>query len=518
MTGRQRVIVVGAGVGGLVAALTASAHGFETLVIERAPAPGGKMRELEVDGRRIDAGPTVFTMRDVFDELFSSLGLSLDDHLKLKRAGRLARHAWGDGSRLDLYGGVDANAEAIGAFAGAREAQGYRQFAARAARIHRTLDQTFMRASRPTPLSLAARVGFRNLNQLMAISPFETLWGALGAHFRDPRLRQLFARYSTYCGSSPYLSPATLMLVADVEREGVWYVEGGMRRIADALQRVAEQRGARFLFDASVARLIVKEGRVCGVETQDGERFEAEAVVFNGDASALGRGLLGEAARGAARPTPPDRRSLSAVTFAGVGQARGFPLIRHNVLFGGDYVEEFEAIFKRRRLPAEPTVYVCASDREDDDSGVGKSERLFYLVNAPAEGARALSEEELRTCETAAMKLMRKCGLTVAWSDVIRTTPADFARAFPASGGALYGPASHGWRASFRRAGARANLPGLYLAGGSAHPGPGVPMAALSGRQAAAALISDLGSIRRRLPAATSGGTSMRSATTGVSD
>jgi 1-hydroxycarotenoid 3,4-desaturase len=511
----RRVIVIGAGIGGLAAALLTAAQGVPTLVLERAEAPGGKLSEIEIAGRRLDAGPTVLTMRDVFEDLFASAGAALDDHLKLKPLRVLARHAWADGARLDLTGDIEENADAIGALAGADEARGYRAFAARGARMLKALDQTFMRASRPNPLSLMARVGRLDWRSLTAISPFDTLWSALGAHFRDERLRQLFGRYATYCGASPYLAPATLMLVAEVERRGVWHVEGGMRRIADALRSVAERAGAEFRFEVEAASLVVEHGRAAGVVTRGGERLAADAVIFNGDAAALGAGLLGEGARKAG-PAPQDR-SLSAMTLVGVGAARGFPLIRHNVFFGADYAEEFEAIFKHGRMPAQPTTYVCASDREDEAGEHGEAERLFVLVNAPAHGARALTGEELRACETAAMALMRRCGLTLEMKAAHRATPADFAARFPATGGALYGAAAHGWNSAFRRAAARSRLPGLYLAGGSAHPGAGLPMAALSGRQAAMAVISDLISTRRFVPGAMSGGMSTPSARTDVS-
>jgi 1-hydroxycarotenoid 3,4-desaturase len=509
--GERKVIVIGAGMGGLSAALLCAARGFDVLVLERGKGPGGKLHAQTVAGRPIDSGPTVFTMRDVFERLFESAGARLSDYLTLKPASVLARHAWAGGATLDLGGDVEENADAIGAFAGARDARGYRDFARRSAAILETLDESFMRASRPNPISLAARLRF-DLKRLTSISPFGSLWDALGAHFQDPRLRQLFARYATYCGASPYLAPATLMLVAEVERRGVWYVEGGMRRLADAVQKVAEGCGARFRFGVEVERILVEDGRACGVVTRDGERLAADAVVFNGDAGALSEGLLGSAARPAARVAGP--RSLSAFTLAGVAQTRGFPLVRHNVFFGGDYAQEFDAIFSQGRLPAEPTTYVCAGDREDGPQD-GGAERLFCLINAPA-GA-ALSSEDFRSCEAAAFKLMRACGLDLSFLEVRRTTPADFGRRFPATGGALYGRAGHGWRSSFTRPAARSRIKGLYLAGGSVHPGPGVPMAALSGRQAALALTADLASMRRSFPAAISGGISTPSARTGAS-
>jgi 1-hydroxycarotenoid 3,4-desaturase len=490
MATRPKVIVIGAGVGGLVAALMAAARGFDTLVIEAAGAPGGKLRAIDVAGHSLDVGPTVFTLREVFESLFEECGGALGDHLTLTRAQRLARHFWTDGSRLDLVADIEANVAAIREFSDAREADGYRAFAARAARIHATLDRPFMRAARPNPFSLAARIGWRRWRDVLAISPFYTLWGALGAHFRDPRLRQLFGRYATYCGSSPFLAPATLMLVADVEREGVWYIEGGMIKLAEALAGFAAARGARFQYGARVERLVVEGGRARGVVTSLGERFDADAILFNGDVSGLP--LLGPQACSASAPTPPGARSLSAVTFAGVGAIDGAPLIRHNVFFGDDYAEEFDAIFRRGQSPARPTVYVCASDRGDADTKPGETERLFCLINAPPEGARPLGAEEIERCEAAAIGVMGDCGARLTWRERTLTTPADFATRFPATGGALYGQATHGWRASFLRPAARSRLPGLYLAGGGVHPGPGVPMAALSGRQAALAMISDL--------------------------
>jgi 1-hydroxycarotenoid 3,4-desaturase len=527
----RRVVVIGAGLGGLSAALLLAADGFDVTVLEAAPAPGGKMREAMVNGRGIDVGPTVLTMRWAFEAIFAQADLSLADHVTLRPAERLARHFWGDGTQLDLFGDVERSVFAIAEFAGPAEGAAYRAFAARAGAIYETLRGGFIEGERTCALGLAMRLGPMRLPDLARIAPFQTLWSALGGLFKDPRLRQLFGRYATYCGSSPFAAPATLMLVAHVEREGVWLVEGGMARLAEAFCRAAEGEGAAFHFSRAVKSILAEGDRAVGVVTEDGARFDAEALVMNGDVSALHAGLLGPAAARATPATPPEKRSLSALTFAFSGRCEGPDLIRHNVFFCGNYRGEFDDVFKQGHLPRSPTVYICAQDRgayvdaradrfrrgapltRDETRSTPAStasERFFCLVNAPSEGRGApLTESELSSCQEAMIRQWERCGLTVTpETPMTRTTPADFAQAYPGSGGALYGRAAHGWRAAFQRPGARSRLAGLYLAGGSVHPGPGAPMAALSGRQAAAAIQADLGSTRRFHAAAMPGGMS----------
>jgi 1-hydroxycarotenoid 3,4-desaturase len=513
-----RVAVIGAGIAGLTAAVDLARGGLEVLVFDRADAPGGKMRELTVADRRLDAGPTVLTLRDVFDELFAAAGDSLDRHLKLIPARVLARHAWNSHEYLDLHTDSALSAAAIARFAGPREADGFERFIAQARRIHRTLDASFMRAARPSPLGLAQRIGFTRVADLWNIQPFVKLIDELARYFRDERLKQLFARYATYCGSSPFESPATLMLIAYVEQAGVWYVEGGMHRLAACVADLATRLGATLRYGTHVARIHLRAGRVHEVELADGARIRVDAVVSNADNNALASGLLGPEITGSVRPTLLKNRSLSAVTWNLVARTEGFPLARHSVFFSADYRAEFDALFGSRRLPDAPTVYVCAQDRLDgppaDELG---AERLLCLVNAPAMGDRQVFQAaEIQRCEDATFRLLEQCGLTVhrAMHDCTIATPTDFERLFPATGGALYGPASHGWMSSFTRPGSRSRVPGLYLAGGSTHPGPGVPMAAISGRLAARQLLADCDSTARSRRAAMPGGTSTRSATT----
>jgi len=515
----RHVAIIGAGVGGLAAAMLLSARGMRVTVIERAGRAGGKMSGVTIAGQALDSGPTVFTLKPVFQELFAQCGVDFDRHVATRPLSILARHAWPDGGRLDLYADKGRSAAAIADFAGRADADGFRRFCRDAERIYRTLEKPFLRAPAPSLAGLIGSAGLSGLPRLAAIRPFTTLWKALDGYFRDPRLKQLFARYATYSGASPFAAPATLMLIAHVEQAGVWSIDGGMYRLAGAMQTVAESQGAEFRFGVEARDIETHHGRVSGVALADGSVIAADAVIANADAGALRSGLLGTAAAQALPDRPPPAPSLSAVTWAMTGRAEGFDLARHTVFFSDDYAGEFDDILKHGDLPRRPTVYICAQDRHDgpppDAPG---EERFLCLVNAPAHvGGRQYTRMEIEQCQTRMQCLLMNCGLRLQMTGgaPVMRAPADYAAMFPGSGGALYGPAMHGWKAAFRRPPVTTRLPGLYLAGGSVHPGPGVPMAALSGRMAALRLCADSGLTAPSRRADMAGGISMQSAMTG---
>ena len=400
---QEKIVVIGSGMGGLACAIDLAAAGYAVTVVEKASGPGGKMRQVPVGNAHIDSGPTILTMRWVFDSLFEDAGEALDRHVTLHRAQVLARHAWNDRDRLDLFADVDRSADAIGDLAGGREAEGYRAFHAEAKDIYQTLRDTFLTREKCGLVGLSWRIALQNPPALFRLRPYETLWGALGDHFHDPRLRQLFGRYATYCGASPFAAPATLMLVAHVEQEGVWLVDGDMRKLADALSELARSRSAAFRYDAPVRSIATEGGRATGVVLVSGERIEADAVVVTADAAALTGGAFGEGVAGAVRGSPP--RSLSAVTWSMTAQTSGFPLARHNVFFSSDYATEFADLIERRRAPEDPTIYVCAQDRDDQGAGAGDTERLFILMNAPADGdVRPMDQQEFGAMRDAGLR------------------------------------------------------------------------------------------------------------------
>jgi 1-hydroxycarotenoid 3,4-desaturase len=521
---RSHVVVVGAGAGGLACAVDLQRRGVRVTLLERGEVVGGKIRQERVAGRGIDAGPTVLTMRWVFEGLFADAGTSLDEQVQLQPLTVLARHAWADGSRLDLFADPGRSAEAIAGFAGAAEARGFMDFCRHAEAIYRAVVGPFIRSPRPSLPGLLGSLGLRGLRDIVTVDWHRSMWKALGDFFKDPRLRQLFGRYATYYGSDPFTAPATLNLIAHVEQCGVWSVDGGMYALAEALSRVARGLGVEVRCGAEVVE--VEGGRACGVRLADGGRIPADAVVLAGDVAAVADGRFGAACARAVSAPGRDRRSLSAITWAAVAEVGGWPLVRHNVCFSRDYPREFAAL-AAGRLPDEPTVYVCAQDRDAGATGgAGGAERLLILVNAPARGGEGcFTLSEIEACQRATVQVLGRCGLTVAMdsSATTVTTPDVFASRFPGSGGALYGAATRGWTDSLARPGSRTKLAGVYLAGGSVHPGAGVPMATLSGRFAAEAVCEDLvrlhgPSVLRSTagsgPAGTRGGTSTRSATT----
>jgi len=487
----RTIVIIGAGAGGLAAAMILAAAGAAVTVVESAPVPGGKMRRVPGPAGPVEAGPTVLTMLDVFEDLFARAGERLADWIAATPQPVIARHFWADGARLDLSADPAVSAASIRAFAGPDAERQFLRFRATAERLHRAFEGPVIRAPRPAALRAA-------LNALRAPSlwpwllPGRPLDAMLRRSFRDPRLAQLFGRYATYVGGSPFAAPAVLALIWRAEEAGVWVPAGGMSGLARAMAAVAERNGAVFRYGAEARRILAPAGRVEGVALADGTVLRADDVVFNGDPAALTAGRLGPDAARAVPPSACRPRSLSAWVWSFTSRPAGPDLDYHNVFFARDPAAEHGPI-ARGRMPDDPTLYLCAQDRAGGRRPAGP-ERFEIIMNAPATAAcaAAVDAREYRSCLLRTFATLRdRFGLTfdpLPWPPDL-TGPRQFAAMFPGSGGALYGRSPHGTFAAFRRPPARTAVAGLWLAGGGTHPGAGVPMAALSGLHCAQSIL-----------------------------
>ncbi len=510
------VAVIGAGIGGLAAALRLAHRGLQVTVLERHGTPGGKMRTIPSVAGPVDAGPTVLTMKPVFDALFADVGERIEDHVTLETEGILARHFWPDGCTLDLMRDpVESRANVERAF-GSESAQEFTIFSNRAKLLFETFDAPMMRSSAPS-LTEMAKVVAKFPRVIPAMAPLQTLGQSLRRHFSDPRLAQLFARYATYVGGLPDASPALLGLIWHAECQGVWHVRGGMHQLAQSIATCATRFGAQIHYNTHVTRIETQDDHTCAVHTENG-RIAVDAVLFNGDTAALAMGTMGAAAKSAVPKTAASPRSLSASVLSFAATPADVPLAAHNVFFADDPESEYAPLVKGQPQ-TDPTLYVCAQDRFGAQTPNGP-ERFEIILNSPPVDTKTAPDseqcqKEKARCQTLILNRLARFGLTFSHepNTATLTIPQDFNALFPNSGGSLYGRSPHGMMAAFKRPTARTALKGLYLTGGGAHPGAGVPMATLSAKHAAEAILSDLTSTSTFPQGATRGGTSTVSAT-----
>ena len=505
---KAHIAVIGAGIGGLAATLRLAHAGARVSVFEAHSGPGGKMRTVPSVAGPVDAGPTVLTMKPVFEALFADVGERLEDHLSLKKEDLLARHFWSGGSQLDLMADPAQNIANVAAAFGSRAAKEYEAFAARAARLFDAFDAPMMQSGCPS-LQALTRLVLSKPSLIRDMAPHQSLSQTLSRQFSEPKLAQLFGRYATYVGGRPDASPAILSLIWHAEAQGVWHVEGGMHQLAKAIEALAVLRGATFNYDAPVTAI---EDNAIQV---GGQRVEVDQVLFNGDPRALKDGFLGDAARDAVPSVATEPRSLSAYVHAFAAKADGVDLAPHTVFFGGAPDGEFGPL-KDSQMPHDPTLYICAQDRFGGARPDGQERFEIIMNGAPVPDRLAADEKERQQCQALTFNRLASFGLTFSpqpTPDTL-TMPAQFAELFPMSNGSLYGRSPHGMMAAFKRPTARTKMKGLYLVGGGAHPGAGIPMATLSAKHAAEAILSDQTSTSTSRPAAMHGGMSTGSATT----
>lgn len=497
MTQGQAVAVIGAGIGGLSAAIDLARRGIRVQVYEQADAPGGKAGELRRKGFRFDTGPSLLTMPFVIDELLNDAGVSSELRPKFAPLASLCRYVFPDGTTFDAGAGPDSLAEAL-AHAFGEAPDRVRRYLEDCRCIYDLTADMFLFRPVAGLLDMVTSAmppdGLRALVGLNKIGFFSTTHTMHARSFADPRTVQLFDRYATYVGSDPYRTPATYNTIQHVEYGiGGYTVDGGISALVESLVKAAQACGVEFAFGCPVRRILVADGQATGVVTDAGE-VRYPCIISDVDALTTFRGLL------APSGVPVPRRFLhrplssSAVVFYWGVKGVHTQVDIHNVLFSEDYRAEFEDIFRRHRTPEDPTVYVHLSCRHTPEDAPAGHENWFVMVNAPADRGQDWGEEVANVRDTILRRIRQGFGVDLREAIVTESvlTPPDLERRTGAHGGSLYGPASHGLLAPFKRQANRCREIGrLYFSGGTAHPGGGIPLAVLSGRFAACLASAD---------------------------
>jgi len=465
-----KVAIVGAGVGGLAAAVRLAGAGHEVVVLERGPAAGGKAGRWERDGFVFDTGPSLLTMPWVFEQLFAETGAPLaESGVELVRVEPVTRYRFADGSGFDLSADLPTAMEALEAWSPGSGSD-WMGFLGTCAAMWRA-SGPFLSGPPPWP-PRRPRPGEPRPDprDLARVRPWHTLHTLARAHARDPRLRMVIERFATYAGADPRRAPAALAVAGYVEHAfGAWHVRGGTYRLVSALVQRLRALGGELRYGCEVVGVLRAGRRVSGVLIGGGPELAADAVVWDGDALALDS-LLGQR-----RSATPRERSLSGFALMLGLRGRTEGLTHHQITFPADYGAEFDDVFVGRRHVRDPTLYVSASCATDPGQAPPDCENWFVLVNAPAcapeSAARAYQEQ-----------LIDRLGVRERVVVSGRRTPLDLERLTGAIGGAIYGTAPHGRLGALRRPGpAVAGTPGLYRVGGTVHPGGGLPLVALGG-------------------------------------
>ncbi len=489
----KRILVIGAGIGGLSAAIRLAAAGLQVTVLEQNGAPGGKMREVRGDGFRWDTGPSVITMRPVIEELFEAAGQKLEDWLTLQPVEPLTRYFFPDSSVLDATRDQERMATQIAAIE-PRDVRGYAAYLEHAAFLHRVTGPLFIYGDRP---------GLRDLFKVpvtdaLRLEPFARLDRSIRGYVRSPHLQKLLGRFATYIGSSPYHAPATLGVISHVElNQGVWYPEGGIFTIARTLHDLACRLGAEVRLDCPVQTISVEQGRAIGVRLRSGEEIYGDAVLANVDAALVYNRLLPQGIAPAGRARHLGLQKLSCSGFILLLGVRGQhpALAHHNIFFPKDYRQEFVDIFERNVPPRRPTVYVSITSKTTAQDAPPGCENWYVMVNAPAIGPEFDWNKHARAYRQVVFDQLATFGVHLEDKIIVEhtITPADIEARTASWRGALYGELFDSPWVAFRRPTSRAgDIDRLYLAGGTTHPGGGVPMVMLSGKLAANAILEDL--------------------------
>ncbi|SFS20881.1 phytoene desaturase [Granulicella pectinivorans] len=503
----NNVAVIGSGLAGLAAACTLAARGHKVTVFEKNPWLGGKAAQLSEKGFRFDMGPTILIQPSVLRRVFAEAGKKLEDYITMVRLDPQWRCFFEDGTRLDLMDNADAMAAQLEAL-WPKMGAGYLKFLEQSEQLHGISDRFFFWrsiGSMMDTMEVKGAFDLKVLRDVMRMRLGKTVAGMIREHIPDANVAQMLDHFVQYVGSSPDASPAILCAIGHMQmEEGIWYPMGGTRAVPEALVKLARELDVTFHTDTDIARILTDAptsgaraaSQVYGVETTKGEKFLFDAVVSNSDAVRTHRELIG----GAAGRAFDDKREYEpacsgVVLYLGLNK-RYDHLAHHDFVFSRDPHEEFRAIYEEGEPAPDPTCYLAATAATDPTSAPAGGEALYVLVHTPYLRPHHDWKKMFPAYRQVILdKLKRTAGLEdieerIVFEDAL--TPQDIHDRYRVLNGAIYGISSHGvFHGAFKPANRSRELDGMYLAGGAAHPGPGMPMVMMSGWIAADSLDKD---------------------------
>ncbi len=488
---KNQVIVVGGGLGGLATACTLAARGYAVVLCDKNSWTGGKAAVYEEGGFRFDMGPTILTIPAVLKRIFDEAGQPLESALDLVPLDPQWRSFFDDGTTLDLHADVQkmkAELEQFSPESGAGD--GYSRFMDLAKKLHKISDDFFFWKSiggLKDMFDPKRSVTVSMLREVMRMRPGYSVAGTVRSYVPDSRAAQMLDHYTQYVGSCPESSPAVLCGIAHMQsNDGVWYPRGGTAAVPKALTKLALSLGVEIRTNTAIRQILVEDGRASGVLTADGETIRGGAVVTNSDSVRTHKELLD----GRPRQKFLGRRNYEpacsgVVLYLGLNR-RYDQLLHHNFVFSADPHKEFEAIYRQGEPAPDPTCYVCAPAATEPGVAPPGGESLYVLVHTPYLRPHHKWSEMLPAYRDRIIeKLKQTAGLADIEKHIVvehALTPQDIQDRYHVLDGAIYGLASHGrFLGAFKPANRSPDVEGLYLAGGSAHPGPGMPMVLMSG-------------------------------------
>ncbi len=481
----KKVTVIGGGLAGLTAAIRLGRMGFEVDLFEKNATLGGKMNEARIAGFRYDTGPSLLTMPFVLDELFQFAGFNRHQLLEFVKSEPICRYFFSDGSKMDASSNLQKMANEIDRVA--PESTSYREYLKYSKKIYDTAGEIFLQNPIHEFDQLFKLKHLKKLSKIYQIDPLRTVHESNASFFTDERLVQLFDRYATYNGSDPFRAPATLNIIPHVEYGlGGYYIKGGMYKLIEILEKLATYHGVRIHKSTKVEKILHNNGRVNGIKMSN-EILPSDYAVCGTDVVYSFNNLIDGFPKTKSKLNKLEP-SLSGMVFLWGINKKHSDLAHHNIFFSKDYKKEFSQIFAEKKAPDDPTVYVSITGSSDPEHAPDYGENWFVLTNMPylSEGQEWV-KEKIRIKEIILHKL-RHHGFDVECHIEAEKifTPVDFHKLFNSNKGSIYGIASNSRTIAFKRPANRfRGLRGLYFAGGSVHPGGGIPLVILSGKMVA---------------------------------